>query len=119
MMAELGNENPAVSSSQDGSQEVVDRMGSLETQLSELATVVSPQQDLLKSLVEMQQGKEVESSGSKRVAPRDTRLEAGANQSGATGGAAGTMSGDAQGFGVSSRRVGSRSVSAGLNPHIC
>ena len=67
-MAELGNENPAVNQSQGGSQEVGERMGSLETRLSELATLVSSQQDLLKSLVEMQQGKEVESSGSERVA---------------------------------------------------
>ena len=65
-MAELGNENPAVNPSQVGSQEVGVRMGSLETQLSELATPVSSQQDLLKSLVEMQQGREVESSGSER-----------------------------------------------------
>ena len=66
----------------------------------------------------MQQGKKVESSGSERVAPRDTRLEAGAHQSGATGGAAGSMGGDAQGFGVSSIRVGGRSGSSGLNPHV-
>ena len=81
-MAELGNENPAGNPSQDGSQEVGERTGSLETQLSELATLSSSQQDLLKSLVEMQQGKDVESSGSERVAPRDTGLEAGAHQSG-------------------------------------
>ena len=56
-MAELSNENSAVNPSQGGSQEVGERMGSLETQLSELATLVSSQQDLLKSLVEMQQGK--------------------------------------------------------------
>ena len=117
-MAELGNENPAVNPSQGGSQEVGERMGSLETQLSELATLVPSQQDLLKSLVEMQQGKEVESSGSERVAPRDTGLEASAHQSGATGGAAGSTGGDAQGFGVSSMRVGSRGVSSGLNPHV-
>ena len=61
-MAERGNENPAVNPSQDGSQEVGERIGSLETQLSELATLVSSQQDLLKSLVEMQQGKEKWSS---------------------------------------------------------
>ena len=60
----------------------------------------------------------MESSGSERVAPRDTGLEAGAHQSGATGGAAGSMGGDAQGFGVFSMRVGSRSVSSGLNPHV-
>ena len=117
-MAELGNGNPAVNLSQSESQEVGERMGSLETQLSELATLVSSQQDLLGSLVEMQQGKEVESSGSERVAPRGTGREAGAHQSGATGGAAGSMGGDAQGFGVSSMRVGSRSVSSGLNPHV-
>ena len=116
-MAELGNENPAVNPSQDGSQEVGERMGSLETQLSELATLVSSQQDLLESLVEMKQGKEVESSGSERVAPRDTGLDAGAHHSGATDGAAGSMGGDAQGFGVSSMRVGSRRASSGLNPH--
>ena len=93
-------------------------MVSFETQSSELATLVSSQQNLLESLVEMQQGKEVESSDSERVAPRDTGLEAGAHQSGATGGAAGSTSGDAQGFGVSSMRVGSRSVSSGLNPNV-
>ena len=118
-MAELGNENPAVNPSQGGSQEVGEGMGYLKTQLSELATLVSSQQDLLKSLVEMQQGKEGKSSGSERVAPRDTGLEAGSHQSGATGGAAGSTGSDAQGFGVSSMRVGSRSVSAGLNPHVC
>ena len=52
-MAELGNENTAVNPSQGGSQEVGKRMGSLETQLPELATLVSSQQDLLMSLVEM------------------------------------------------------------------
>ena len=118
-MAERGNENPAVNPSQDGSQKVGERMGSLEIQLSELAPLVSSQQDLLKSLGEMQHGKEVESSGSERVAPRDTGLEADAHQSVATGGAAGSTGGDAQGFGVSSMRVGSRSVSSGLNPHVC
>ena len=61
-------------------------MGSLETPLSELTTLVSSQQDLLKSLVEMQPGKEVGSAGSERAAPRDTGLEAGAHQSGGTGG---------------------------------
>ena len=86
--------------------------------MSELATLVSSQQDLLMSLVEMQQGRGLESSGSERVAPRDTGLEAGAHQSGATGGAAGSTGGDAQGFGVSSMRVGSRKVSSGLNPHV-
>ena len=86
--------------------------------MSELATLLSSQQDLLESLVEMQQGKEVESSGSECFAPKDTGLEAGAHQSGATGGAAGSMGGDAQGFGVSSMRVGRRSVSSGLNPHV-
>ena len=40
------------------------------------------------------------------------------HQLGATGGAAGSMSGDAQGFGVSSMPVGSRSVSSGLNSHV-
>ena len=93
-------------------------MGYLEAQLSELATLVSSQQDLLKSLVEMQQGKELESSGSERVAPRYAELEAGAHQSGAPGGAAGSTGGNAQGFGVSSMRVGSRNVSSGLNPHV-
>ena len=117
-MAELAKENPEVNPSQDGSQEVGERMGSLETQMSELATLVSSQQDLLEWLFEMQQGKEVESFGSERVVPRDTRLEAGAHQLGATGGAAGSLGGDAEGFGVSSMRVGSRSVSSGLNPHV-
>ena len=55
----------------------------------------------------MRQGEEVESSGSERVASRDTGLEAGAHQLGATGGAAGSTGGDAQGFGVSTMRVGS------------
>ena len=64
----------------------------------------------------MQQGKEVESSDSERVASRDTGLEAGAHQTGATGGVAGSMGGDAQGFGVSSMRVGSWSIRSGLNP---
>ena len=49
---------------------------------------------------------------------RDTGLEAGAHQSGATDGAAGSTGGDAQGFSVSSMRVGSRSDSSGLNPHV-
>ena len=40
-MADLGNENPVVNPSQDGSQEVGQRMGFSETQLSELATLVS------------------------------------------------------------------------------
>ena len=94
-------------------------MRGLGAQLSELATLVSSQQDLLsRYTIEMQQGKEVESSGSERVAPRDTGLEAGAHQSGAIGGAAGSTGSDAQGFGVSSMRVGSRSVSSGLNPHV-
>ena len=76
-MAELEKENPAVNPSQGESLEVRERMGSLETQLSELATLVPFQQDLLKSLVEVQQGREVEPSGSERVAPRDTGLEVG------------------------------------------
>ena len=97
-MAEQGNENPAANQDQGGSQEVGERMGSLEIQLPELATLVSSQQDLLKSLVGMQQGKEVEFSGSERVAPRYTGLEAGAHQSGATGGAAESTGGDAQGL---------------------
>ena len=42
----------------------------------------------------MQQGKEVKSFGSERVAPRDTGLEAGTHESGATGGAAANMVGD-------------------------
>ena len=37
----------------------------------------------------------MESSGSERVAPRDTELEADAHQSGTTGGAAGSTGGDA------------------------
>ena len=60
----------------------------------------------------------MESSGSERVAPRDTGPEADVHQSGAIGGAAGNTGGDAQGFGVSSMRVGSRSVSSSLNPHV-
>ena len=60
----------------------------------------------------------MESSGSERVAPRDKGLEAGVHLSGAIGGAAGSTGGDAQGFGVSSMRVGSRSFSLGLNPHV-
>ena len=65
----------------------------------------------------MKQGKEVESFGSERVTPRDTGLEAGAHQSGASGGAAGSMGGDAQGCGVSSMRAGNWSVSSALNPY--
>ena len=42
-MAELGNDNPAVNPSQGRSQEVGERMASLEKQLSELATLVSSQ----------------------------------------------------------------------------
>ena len=42
-MTELGNENPAVNPSQRGSQDVVERMGFLEIQLSELATLLSSQ----------------------------------------------------------------------------
>ena len=117
-MAELGNESSALNPPQGGSQEVGESMGSLETQLSELATLVSSQQDLLNSLVEMQLGKEMKSSGSERAASRDTGLEAGAHQSVATGGAEGSTGGDAQGFGVSSMWVGSRGVCSGFNAHV-
>ena len=55
-MAEPGNENPAVDQAEGGSQEVGERMGSLETQLSQLTTLVSSlvenQRELVSSLVE-------------------------------------------------------------------
>ena len=72
-MAEPGNENPAVDPAEGGSQEVGERMGSLETQLSQLTTLVSSlvenQRELVSSLVE-QQGEKVESSGFVAAAPR-------------------------------------------------
>ena len=60
-MAEPGNKNPAIDPAEGGSQEVGERMSSLETQLSQLTTLVS-------SLVE-QQGVKVESSGFVAAAP--------------------------------------------------
>ena len=55
-MAKPGNENPAVNPAEGGSQEVGERMGSLETQLSQLTTLVSllveNQRELVSSLVE-------------------------------------------------------------------
>ena len=71
-MAEPGNKNPAVDPAEGGSQEVGERMGSLETQLSQLTTLVSSlvenQRELVSSLVE-QQGEKVESSGFVAAAP--------------------------------------------------
>ena len=65
-MGEPGNENPAVDPAEGGSQEVGEIMGSLETQMSQLTTLVSSlvenQRELVSSLVE-QQGEKVESSG--------------------------------------------------------
>ena len=60
-MAEPGNKNPAIDPAEGGSQEVGERMSSLETQLSQLTTLVS-------SLVELQ-GVKVESSGFVAAAP--------------------------------------------------
>ena len=55
-MAEPGNEYPAVDSAVGGSQEAGERMGSLDTQLSQLTTLVSSlvenQRELVSSLVE-------------------------------------------------------------------
>ena len=63
---EPGNENPVVDPAEGGSQEVGERMGSLETQLFQLTALVSSlvenQRELVSSLVE-QQGEKVESSG--------------------------------------------------------
>ena len=63
-MAEPENKNPAVYPAEGGSQEVGERMCSLETQLSQLTTLVSSlvenQRELVSSLVE-QQGEKVES----------------------------------------------------------
>ena len=70
-MAEPGNKNPAVDPAEGGSQEVGERMGSLETQLSQLTLVsslVENQRELVSSLVE-QQGEKVESSGFVAAAP--------------------------------------------------
>ena len=71
-MAQPGNENPAVDPAEGGSQEVGERMGSLETQLSQLTTLVSSlvenQRELVSSLIK-QQGEKVESSGFVATAP--------------------------------------------------
>ena len=71
-MAELGTENPAVDPAEGGSQEVGERMGSLERPLSQLMSLVSSlvenQRELVSSIVE-QQGEKVESSGFVATAP--------------------------------------------------
>ena len=113
-MAEPGNENPAVDPAEGGSQEVGERMGSLETQLSQLTTLVSSlvenQRELVSSLVE-QQGEKVESSGFVAAAPGGGGPETSMHLSAdATSGTAGGTGGDAQGLGVSSMRVGSSSL---------
>ena len=117
-MADGNDANPAANQ-QGELQGVGERMSSLEAQLSQLVTLVSNQQQLLASVVEIRERERVESSSSDRVAPRDMGLEAGAHQSGAAGGAAGSTGGDAQGFGESSTRVGSSSLlDSGLNPRV-
>ena len=117
-MAETGNEVPA-GNQQGDPQGVGERMGSLETQLSELMTLVVGQQQMLASVVETTQRERVESSGSLGVAPGNTEPEAGAHHLGATGRTAGGTGDDAQGLGVSGVRVGSRGVAdPGLNPHV-
>ena len=94
-MAEPGNKNPAIDPAEGGSQEVGERMSSLETQLSQLTTLVS-------SLVE-QQGVKVESSGFVAAAPGGGGPETSMHLSAdATSGTAGGTGGDAQGLGVSS-----------------
>ena len=60
-MAEPGNKNPAVDPAEGGSQDVGERMSSLETQLSQLTTLVSS--------VVKQQGVKAESSGFVAAAP--------------------------------------------------
>ena len=111
-MAEPGNKNPAIDPAEGGSQEVGERMSSLETQLSQLTTLVS-------WLVE-QQGVKVESSGFAAAAPGGGGPETSMHLSAdATGGTAGGTGGDAQGLGVSSMRVGSSSLAdSGLNPRV-
>ena len=103
-----GNDASPAANQQGEPQGVGERMSSLEEQLSQLVTLVSNQQQLLASVVEMQDERaRVESSSSDRVAPRDMELEAGVHQSGAAGRITGSTGGDAQGFGESSTRVGS------------
>ena len=95
-----------------GSQEVGEKMSSLETQLSPLRTLVS-------SLVE-QLGVKVESSGFVAAAPGGGGPETSMHLSAdATSGTAGGTGGDAQGLGVSSMWVGSSSLAdSGLNPNV-
>ena len=73
-MADGNDANPAANQ-QGELQGVGERMSSLEAQLSQLVTLVSNQQQLLASVVEMQERARVESSSSDRVAPRDMGLE--------------------------------------------
>lgn len=90
-MAEIGNEDPAVHQDESNPQDVGERMVSLETQVSQLTTLVT-------SLVG-QRREQVESSVS--AAPGGTGTEYGRHPSDATGGTAGGTGGDAQGLGVS------------------
>ena len=75
-MADGNDANPAANQ-QGEPQGVGERMSSLEAQLSQLVTLVSNQQQLLASVVEIREREMVESSSSDRVAPRDMGLEAG------------------------------------------
>ena len=112
-MTEPGSKNPAIDpAAEGGSQDVGERMSSLDTQLSQLTTLVS-------SLVE-QQGVKVESSGFVAAAPGGGGPETSMHLSAdATGGTAGGTGGDAQGLGVSGMRVGSSSLTdSGLNPNV-
>ena len=110
-MAEPGT--PAGGRVQSNPQDVGERMVSLETQLSQLTTLVT-------SLVD-QQKEQVESSVP-AVAPGGGGTEyAGGTHStdDATGRTAGGTGGDAQGLGVSSMGVGSSSLAgSGLNPNV-
>ena len=122
-MAEPGNKNPAIDPAEGESQEVGERMSSLETQLAQFTILVSSlvenQRELVSSLVE-QQGEKVESSGFVAAAPGGGGPETSMHLSvDATSGTAGGTGGDAQGLGVSSMWVGSSSLAdSGLNPNV-
>ena len=89
-MAEPGNKDPAIDPAEGGSQEVGEKISSLETQLSQLMALVS-------SLVE-QRGVKVESSGFVAAAPGGGGPETSMHLSAdATGGTARGTDGDAQG----------------------
>ena len=108
-MAEPGNKNPAIDPAEGESQEVGERMSSLETQLAQFTILVSSlvenQRELVSSSVE-QRGVKVESSGFVAAAPGG-------------GGPETRTGGDAQGLGVSSMWVGSSSLAgSGLNPNV-